>query len=126
MGWRDLLKKKLTKDPRFKEMETEMKMQKILEERQKNSDERELERFYEEERQKSIKENLEKFRKKQQDELWHGKNILQQKNIFIGQESIMKQDKSILDNGPGILNDKKLFSLGRKTKKQKGGMFFKY
>ena len=125
MGVKEFLSKSLRKDPRFKELETEMKMRKMLEERQKNSNERELERFYEEERQKAIKENLEEFRKKQQEETWHGNNILDTKNIFKGQESIMRQDKSILDNGKGILNDKKLFSSGKTKKPKKGGMFFK-
>ena len=125
MGWRDILKKSLKKDPRYKEMETEMKMQKMIEERQKSSNERELERFYEEEREKSIKKNLEEFREKQKKETWQGDQILNTKNIFKGHKNIMDQDKNVLDNGRGILNDKSLFHMGKGMSKHKGGMFFK-
>lgn len=123
MGVKEFLSKSLKKDPRFKELETEMKMRKMLEERQKNSNERELERFIEEERQKSIKQNLEEFRKKQQEEFLHGNNILDTPNIFKGKATMMDNGKSILDNGHSILKQKNIFK--SKSKPKKGGMFFK-
>ena len=48
MGIKDFLSRGLKKDPRFKEMEKELHLQKMLEERQKNSNERELEKYMEE------------------------------------------------------------------------------
>tara|TARA_R100001530_G_scaffold122253_1_gene89827 strand:- start:375 stop:752 length:378 start_codon:yes stop_codon:yes gene_type:complete len=124
MGVKEFLSKSLKKDPRFKELETEMKMQKLLEERQKSSNERELERFYEEEREKSIKQNLEEFRKKQQEKSWHGDNILDTPNIFKERATMLDNGKSILDNGNSILKQKNIFKAKSKPKK-KGGMFFK-
>ena len=97
MGIKEIFSNALHKDPKFKEMERDMKIQKIIEDRQKGANERELERFYEEERQKSIKQNLEEFRKARREEDFSGKNnILNQKNIFKGGKSIMKQDFDIL------------------------------
>jgi hypothetical protein len=116
MGVKEFLSNALHKDGRFKELEKEMKMRKLLEERQKNANERELERFMEEERQKRIKENLDRFRKKQNNELWKG-NLLKQRNIFKGHKSILDQDKNILEN-----NDK---LTDFKSNQFKGGMFFK-
>ena len=126
MTVKEFLSKSLRKDPRFKELEQEMKIQKMLEERQKPSNERELERFYEEERQKQIKVNLEEFRKKQQDETWHSNNILSQKNIFKEHGATMlKDNKKMLHDKSNILHDKKLFKLGNGKNSKKGGMFFK-
>jgi len=109
MGVKEFLAKALHKDGRFKELEREMRIQKIVEQRQKNSNERELEGYLEEERQKTIKKNLEEFRKAKTEEMWKS-NLLEQKNIFKGHQSILK-------------NNDKLFSM--KSNKFKGGMFFK-
>ena len=127
MGIKELLSKSLAKDPRFKEMQKEAHLQKMLEERGKNSNERELERYIEEERQKSIKQNLEEFRKIRQEETWHSGNMFAgQDNMFNKKPTMMNQDKSILDNGGhNILHDKKLFKIGKSKQSKKGGMFFK-
>ena len=126
MGVKEFISNALKKDSRFKDLEKEMRIQKMVEERLKPSNERELEGYIEEERQKQIKQNLEEFRKHRQEETWHPKNtILNAPNIFKGGKSIMDQDHSVLNNGKGILNDKKLFGLKKGTKQKKGGMFFK-
>jgi hypothetical protein len=124
MSVKDFLDRALKKDSRFKEVEREMKIQKMIEDRMKPANERELERYLEEERQKSITKNLEEFRKLRQKEAQET-TILKGKNIFKGHKNLLAQDKSILDNGKGILNDKKLFTMGKGLKKQKGGLFFK-
>ena len=121
MDIKEFLSKSFQKDDRFSELQHEMRMQRTLEERQKNSNERELEKYMEEDRQKMIKEQLEKFRKRQQEETWHGKNILQERNIFRGHKSILATDHKALDNGRGILNDKKLFSLKGVPKRDSSG-----
>jgi len=125
MGVKEFLAKAFKKDERFKELEKEMRIRKMIEERMKPSNERELERYMEEERQKTIKKHLEEFRNARKEEAWHGESILNQKNIFKGHKSILNEDKSILENGRGILNDKKLFSMKKGATKKKGGLFFK-
>jgi len=125
MSVKEFLSNALKKDGRFKELEKEMRIQKMVEERMKSSDERELEGFYKAEREKEIKRNLEEFRKKQQEETWHGDTILNAPNIFKGGKSIMDNDHSVLDNGKSMLHDKKLFKVGKAKSKKKGGMFFK-
>jgi len=126
MSVKEFLSHALKKDSRFKELEKEIRIQKMIQERMKNSNERELDRFYEEERQKTIKKNLEEFRNARKEESWHGENnILNAPNIFKGQQNILHEDKSALDNGQGILNQKNIFSMGSNKKTKKGGMFFK-
>ena len=126
MGIKDILSRALHKDGRLKEMQKEMQMQKMAEDRLKNSNERELEKYMEEERQKQIKEQLEHFRKARQEETWHGNNMFMTKdNMFKGKATMLNQDKSVMDNGRGILNDKKLFKMGKSKQCKKGGMFFK-
>ena len=116
MGLKEIFSKALHKDPRLKEMEQEMRMQKMLEDRMKGADERELDRFYEEERQKTIKKNLEEFRNMRKKEAWSGEgnNILKQKNIFKNHKSVLHQDFE-------ILGGKKLF-MGKGNMMQKGNM----
>ena len=70
MNVKDFLTKSLQKDRRFQELEKEMRIQKMVEERMKSSDERELEGFHKIEREKMIKKNLEEFRKQQQEDAW--------------------------------------------------------
>ena len=97
------------KDERFSEMQEEDRRVTRLQERKKNSNERELERYQEEERQKQIKEELEMFRKQKKDELWRT-------NIFAGH-------KSILANDNPIITGKNIFKVKRKRRQQ--GLFFK-
>ena len=96
------------KTEKFSRMQEDDRLQSKLEERKKNSNERELERFQEEDRQKMIKEQLEQFREHQKKAFWSS-------NIF-------KQDSILKDDNP-ILKQKKIFSM--KAKGNTGGMFFK-
>jgi len=109
MTLKEIFNKFTNKHERFKDMQREDRMERILEERKKNANERELERFIEEDRQKRIKIALDEYRKKRKDEFFHGENMLKQKNIFKGHKSILHQDFDILKGG------KKLFM-------KKGGM----
>jgi len=116
MGIKDLFKKNMAKSEQFKEMENQMKLQKMLEERQKSSNERELERFYEEEREKSIKKNLEEFRAHRNKEA-QKTTVLSGKNMFKNNKNIMTGHTSILKNNDRMLN--------MKPAKKSKGMFFK-
>lgn len=76
----------------------------LVQERKKNSNERELEKFHEMERQKRIKAELENYRNKQRDEYWRGKNVL---------------------HAPDVIKDKNMFAGNKATVMQGEGMFFK-
>lgn len=136
MGIKEVLermneKNKLKKE-KIRAMAEDIKMQRIVNERLKNSDERELDRFYEEERQKQIKENLEEFRKVKQRNLWSS-NIFKHDKIFNNHTSvltdnpklsIMKGKKSL----PKVHKGKSIGALNRsnmyKMKKKKGGKLY--
>lgn len=97
----------------FKEVQMQDRVQTMVQERKKNSNERELERFIEEDRQKMIKQQLEMYRqrRKMQD---REVTTLDKKNIFKNHEPILKHDD-------------KLFGLKKSNQSMmtKGGMFFK-
>lgn len=116
MGILDIFKKNTEKSARFKEMQLQDKLEKMLNERNKTSNERELERFYEEERQKQISQNLKEFREHRQKESQET-TILGGKNMFKGKGNIMSGKITVMKN------NHKLLSL-KDGKKQKG-MFFK-
>lgn len=99
---KEILEKLKKKRLAINDLSEQVRIQKMVEDRQKSANERELERFLSEEREKEIKLRLEQFRKQKKVESMEN-NILKGKNIFKGHKSILK--------------DKKLFST-------KGGMFF--
>ena len=116
MGILDIFKKNHEKSERFKEMQEEYRLQKMLEERNKSSNERELERFYEEERQKSITKNLKEYREHRNREAQRT-TILSGPNMFKGKGNIASGPCTVLQNNHKLLSMKK----GVKQK----GMFFK-
>lgn len=95
--------RKLDNKQRFKEMETELRLQRMLEEKQKSSNRREYERYMKEQEEEKIKQALENIRKKQTRESWNGKN------------SLMNQKMTILKEDRPILMEKNIF-LDNKTK----------
>lgn len=64
------------KKQKYGEVKEDYDIQKKVQERSKNANERELERYYEEERQKMIEQELKKFRKKKSDDIWHSTNLM--------------------------------------------------
>jgi len=98
--------KKNVKKAKFKEAQEDMQVQKLLEERQKSSNERELERYMKEQREADIKRQLDSIRKKQRKELWSGRN------------SMFHQKTNILNNDKPILKEKNIF-------KMEGSMFLR-
>jgi hypothetical protein len=83
---------------RFKEIETEDKLQNIVQQRKKSSNERELESRMEDKRQEMIKMKLSQLRKEDAREMFSS-NIFKGKNMFKGGNTLLKEDKSVLDNG---------------------------
>ena len=91
MALRDLIRKSFKKDEDFKAEEKRQKILRILEERAKSSNQRELERFMREKREAIIKDELTRIRNKQRKEHF-STGLMDRKNIFKGHHSV-------LDNG---------------------------
>jgi len=108
---------------KFKEAQQNLKVQTMLEEREKSSNQRELEGYLKKEREKLISEQLEKIHKKQTRDNWKGESILK------SQTNILKGDKkrSVLNGNKKMFNQKNIF-LDNKTKIPLTGqeMFFKW
>lgn len=90
MGIKELFEGIKDKRKRYQEFEDDARFHKRFEQKQKNSNERELERFYEEERQENIKRELEAYRKRRQDEMWKS-NMLSNKNEWNKERPILKE-----------------------------------
>ena len=87
-----MLGKKNIKKEKYKEAEEDYQIHKMLEERQKSNNRRELERYYKEDEEARIKVALEKIRHKKQSDLWGGKDsVMNQKTIFKEENPILKQ-----------------------------------
>lgn len=93
---------------KFSEMESDMKLQKILEQKQKTSNERELERRMEEKRQQDIKKQLDELRAEDRRQLMSG-GLLSQPSVFARGSNILHQEKSVLANNNMFLNRGNLF-----------------
>jgi len=125
MSVMDVLKrwseKKSEKSEKFKQLEEDYRLQKMLEQRQKSSNERELERYMKEQREKNIKKQLDIIRKQKKKEMWKGNQILK------GGTSILKDNKKLLSGKGKILHQKNIF-LDNKTKNPitEEELFFKW
>ena len=99
---------------KLQEAQQQRKIERLITEREKSSDERELESHLEEQRADRIKEELRKIHHKKDEELWKSKNTL------IGNKM------TILNTGRSILKEKHIF-MGNKniSKIKKDRMFFK-
>lgn len=100
---------------KFKEAEQDMRIQKMLQERQKSADERDLEHRMEKKRQERIKIKLDKLRKEDANELWRSKNSILKSN-----NNILKDDRPILQE-KNIFNDNKNIFLNKQRIFMKGG-----
>lgn len=106
----DRLRDMFHKNDDLKQFQREDKIRDTVQERKKNSNERELERFMEEDRQKMIKQKLDEYRKNRQHDTWT-------RNDFIGKPiSMLHSDKP--NPAKSILSSGNMGFFGR-------GMFFK-
>ena len=135
MGLADLIRRLGEKNKERKEkirlLDEEIRLQKLVQDRMKSANERELEKFIEEDRQENINKMLEKMRKKRQQDIAFGHNPLNVKNItaktewevlkernmfkgrgniFTNQNFIHKSNNKLLNNGY-ILRGKQLFKV---------------
>ena len=141
MGFKEVLKnigeKQKERKEMLRQMDQQIRMQKIVEDRTKSSNERELERYQDEDREQEIKEHLEYARKKRDEDIKFGHNpidaknimkaeweILKEKNQFSKKSNLFTNQNSILKNNNRILNTNKRL-LKSSNKLTKGGNMFK-
>ena len=114
------------KSEKFKQMEEDYRLQKMLEDRQKSSNERELEKRMKQAREEQIKAQLDILRKEDQKKAWKSNDILK------GGKSILKDDMSILKDNKklGIGIGKGNMFMDNKNKvplqNKRQGMFFRW
>ncbi len=116
MGFIESLARTLKKDEDFQNAQKARKIQRIITEREKSSNERVLEKFQEEERQKIIKRKLDEINKRNND-MQFNKKLVPEKNIFQGGSDILKGGTSMLKSGNNILSSDNIHG--------GGNMFFK-
>lgn len=105
---KELLEKLKQRKAKLKDAEEDVRIQKIIEQKQKNANERELESYLEEERQKRIKLDLDKYHKKKQDEFWHGNNLLKNNKRYMDN---LPKEKNIFKHKNSIIKTKKMFKI---------------
>jgi len=106
---------------KLKQAQDEDKIDRLITERAKSANQREVERYVNENQEAEYKKTLDYIRKKQTKDSWKGKSILENGT------SILHTDKNALSGGKSIMNDKNIFMGGSsdfKVKKKKG-LFFK-
>ena len=109
----------------FKKAQEQLGIQKMLDDRQKSANERELERFQNEDREEQIKIDLEEARKVRQRDIHFNHNpldvqnitktgdfeVLKQRNIFAGRSTMFDNSGSMLHSNPNLLkNNMRLLS----------------
>jgi len=129
MGIADLIKKLGEKNKERKEkirlLDEEIRLRKLVEDRMKSANERELERFIEEERQDNIKKALDRMRKKRINDINFKHNpldipnitnkisweVLKEKNLFKKQKNIFVGQPNVLKGNPNLFKNKRLFRI---------------
>lgn len=130
MGIKDLIKglgsKQRDRKQLIRQIDDQMRAEKIVEERTKSANERELERFYKEEREEQIKVALDHERKKRESDIKFNHNPLNvknitnhtdwevlkernqfanQKNMFVGQPSCLKNNPNLFKTNNQLMNN---------------------
>ena len=142
MGFKDVINRMNEKRNARKElldrMSDQVRLEKIVSERQLSSNERELLRYLNEDREANIKDRLEFARKKRSDDISFGHNpldaeniitkphweVLKEKSQFSGKGTIFEGSESIMKNNPNLLKSNKKL-LKSNDKLMKGGNMFK-
>lgn len=87
----------------IRQMDQQLRARKLVEDRQKSANERELEKYMDEEREEKIKEALEVMRKRRQEDINFGHNPLDVPNITSKTEwEVLKERNLFADNRPTI------------------------
>ncbi len=108
---RKLAEKKSEKSARFKEMQEEYRLNKMLEDRQKSSAERSIEKYHKDNREKRMQEEVKKIQKIQSKVMWIDNSILKSGNkILDNNNSVLKSGKSMLKQKNIFANNKNIFN----------------
>jgi hypothetical protein len=91
------------KSEKFKEMEEDYRLNKMLEDRQKSSTQRALEVHYKKLQEDDMKAQLKKIQHQQTKHSW------KDKTLYGGKGTILKSDKSMMSGGKSILKQKNIF-----------------
>ena len=102
---------------KMKHAQEEDKIERLITERAKSANQREVERYIKEGEEAEYKKILDEVRHKNNKENWSGDG----KNILNSQKNIMKNDRPILKEKNIFLDNKSDVPLSKK-----GGMFFKW
>jgi hypothetical protein len=122
MGLKDMIENRREKKKERKElmrkMDEQMRVEELLQERKKSSNERELDRFFKEDREEQIKLQLNEMRKKRDADIKFGHNplntknimkaeweVLREPNLFTGKSNIFSKHESVLKNNPKLLKN---------------------
>jgi len=108
---RRMAEKKAIRKAKFKEAEENMKIERLLEERSKSANRRELERHIKEQEEIQIKKQLDHIRTKQNHDNWKGTNLM--------------KGTSILRNDRPILKEKNIFKHSKSNNLISPGGFFR-
>ena len=123
---KELLKKMLEQD----------RMENIVIERRKSSNQRELEGYVKENYEKSIKEELERMRKARRDDISFGSNpldvknitnstqweVLRERNMFKGRSTMFQGQGNIHKSNPNLLKSGNVLSHGSMFVHKGGGL----
>ena len=82
----------------LRKMDEQMRVEKILEDRKKSANERELERFMKEDREESIKFELQRARKEREEDIKFNHNTLNIPNITKSKWEVMKEKNMFAGN----------------------------
>lgn len=94
MVLKEILERFRAKRTLLKQMKDQDRMEEMVQQLKKSSNERELERFIKERREEEIKVQLNKFREKEKIKD-RGASVLSNKNVFHGQGNILKDNKKL-------------------------------
>jgi hypothetical protein len=127
MGFKEIIskigEKQRERKALLRQVDDEFRVQKMVEDRQKSANERELERFMKEEREDMIKQHLEIMRKKRDKEIKFGHNpldtpnitnhvdweVLKERNMFMNNGNIFMNQEFIHKNNPNLFRGRRGF-----------------
>jgi hypothetical protein len=113
MGLMNIIKrmadKKSERSEKFKQMEEDYRLNKMLMDRQKSSNERELESIMKKKREENIKNQLDKLHKQETKKMWRDSSVLKSSNLLKEDIKICRDDRPILKQKNIFTNKKNLF-----------------
>ena len=93
---------------KLKQAQADRKIEKLILEREKSSNERELESHINEQREAAIKEKLQKIHKKKNQQMWKSdKTVIGNKMTILNSGSSILKEKHIFINNPNVSKIKK-------------------